>query len=59
MLYDSDACTSAMKWDRTPLEGPDVLEPGYESLRINRNETALFGLAAIENLALVGDRAPK
>ncbi|MFJ1646482.1 hypothetical protein [Streptomyces sp. NPDC088258] len=48
-----------MKWDRTPLDGPDVLEPGYENLRINRNETALFGLAAIENLALVGDRAPK
>ncbi|WP_329071352.1 exo-rhamnogalacturonan lyase family protein [Streptomyces sp. NBC_01429] len=58
-FYDSDAYTSAMKWDKTPLEGPDVLEPGYENLRINSNETALFGLAAIQNLALVGDRIPR
>ncbi|WP_326612793.1 Tat pathway signal sequence domain protein [Streptomyces scopuliridis] len=55
-FYDSDGYTAAMVWDKTPLAGPDVLEPGYENLRINSNETALFGLAAIQNLALVGDR---
>ena len=58
-FYDSDAYTSDMVWDKTRLEGPDVLEPGYENVRINTNDTALFGLAAIQNLALVGDRIPK
>ncbi|MFJ5102682.1 Tat pathway signal sequence domain protein [Streptomyces sp. NPDC088554] len=57
-FYNSDAFTAAMVWDKKPLEGPTVLEPGYENLRINSNETALFGLAAIQNLALVGDRMP-
>ncbi|MFE4055856.1 Tat pathway signal sequence domain protein [Streptomyces sp. NPDC059096] len=58
-FYDSDAYTSAMVWDKKRIEGPDVLEPGWENLRINSNETALFGLAAIQNLALVGDSIPK
>ncbi|MGW4235378.1 exo-rhamnogalacturonan lyase family protein [Streptomyces sp. NPDC004749] len=57
-FYDSDAYTSDMDWGRTRIEGPDVLEPGWENVRVNSNETALFGLAAIQNLALVGDRMP-
>ncbi|MFI9583285.1 Tat pathway signal sequence domain protein [Streptomyces sp. NPDC052236] len=57
-FHNSDGYTSTMVWDKTQLEGPDVLEPGYENLRVNTNETALFGLAAIQNLALVGDKLP-
>ncbi|MDT9686030.1 Tat pathway signal sequence domain protein, partial [Streptomyces sp. TRM76323] len=53
-FYDSDGYTKAMKWEKTPLKGPQVLEPGYEHLWISTNTTALFGLAAIQNLALVG-----
>ncbi|MEU0270534.1 Tat pathway signal sequence domain protein [Streptomyces sp. NPDC006307] len=57
-FYRSDGYTTAMTWQKTPLEGPDVLEPGYEHLWISTNTTALFGLAAIQNLALVGDQMP-
>jgi hypothetical protein len=57
-FYDSDGYTKAMKWEKTPLTGPQVLEPGYEHLWISTNTTALFGLAAIQNLALVGDKMP-
>ncbi|MFJ8647587.1 Tat pathway signal sequence domain protein [Streptomyces sp. NPDC093546] len=57
-FYRSDGYTTAMAWEKTPLEGPDVLEPGYEHLWISTNTTALFGLAAIQNLALVGDKMP-
>ncbi|MEW1720342.1 Tat pathway signal sequence domain protein [Streptomyces sp. NPDC093109] len=58
-FYSSDGYTKAMVWDKTPLKGPDVLEPGYENLEISTNTTALFGLAAIQNLALVGDSIPR
>ncbi|ORT55729.1 Tat pathway signal sequence domain protein [Streptomyces sp. CB03238] len=54
----SDGYTTAMKWEKTPLQGPTVLEPGYEHLWISTNTTALFGLAGIQNLALIGDRIP-
>ncbi|MER5252848.1 Tat pathway signal sequence domain protein [Streptomyces sp. NPDC002855] len=57
-FHDSDGYTKAMSWAKADVEGPAVLEPGYENLRINTNETALFGLAAIQNLALVGDELP-
>ncbi|KUH40688.1 MULTISPECIES: hypothetical protein [Streptomyces] len=58
-FLDSDGYTTAMTWEKTPLEGPAVLEPGYEHLAISTNTTALFGLAAIQNLALIGDRIPR
>ncbi|MFF8842015.1 Tat pathway signal sequence domain protein [Streptomyces sp. NPDC015127] len=54
----SDGYTVAMNWSRTELEGPAVLEPGYENPAISTNDTAQYGLAAIQNLALVGDRLP-
>ncbi|WP_199547833.1 Tat pathway signal sequence domain protein [Streptomyces sp. N35] len=57
-FFKSDGYTSATDWSKTELEGPSVLEPGYENLKVNTNETALFGLAAIQNLALVGDKIP-
>ncbi|WP_137991761.1 Tat pathway signal sequence domain protein [Streptomyces vilmorinianum] len=57
-FHNSDGYTSAMVWDKTPVQGPAALEPGYEHLWISTNTTALFGLAAIQNLALVGDSLP-
>jgi hypothetical protein len=35
-----------------------ALVPGTEASWVSTNDTALYGLAAIENLALVGDRMP-
>ncbi|MFK4071521.1 Tat pathway signal sequence domain protein [Streptomyces sp. NPDC029674] len=58
-FHDSDGYTRAMKWERTRIEGPATLEPGHEHPRVSTNETALFGLAAIQNLALIGDELPK
>ncbi|MFH8607455.1 Tat pathway signal sequence domain protein [Streptomyces sp. NPDC018029] len=57
-FHDSDGYTRAMKWERTRIEGPAALEPGHEHPRVSTNETALFGLAAIQNLALIGDKLP-
>lgn len=57
-FHTSDGYTRAMVWDKTPVKGPAALEPGYEHLWISTNTTALFGLAAIQNLALVGDSLP-
>lgn len=54
----SDGYTGAMVWDKTPVQGSAALEPGYEHLWISTNTTALYGLAAIQNLALVGDHLP-
>ncbi|WP_395365794.1 Tat pathway signal sequence domain protein [Streptomyces sp. YH02] len=54
----SDGYTAAMVWNKTPVQGPAALEPGYEHLWISTNTTALYGLAAIQNLALVGDHLP-
>ncbi|MFI9293591.1 exo-rhamnogalacturonan lyase family protein [Streptomyces gardneri] len=54
----SDGYTAAMVWDKTPVQGSAALEPGYEHLWISTNTTALYGLAAIQNLALVGDHLP-
>jgi len=38
------------------LSGPDVLRPVEEARRVSTNGTAQWGLAAIQCLALVGDR---
>jgi hypothetical protein len=45
-------------WKTTGLKGPDVLNPGPEAAWVSTNSTALYGLAAIQNLALLGDRLP-
>ena len=36
--------------------GPEVLNPVDEASWVDTNTTALYGLAAIQNLALIGDR---
>ncbi|MGC4073724.1 MAG: Tat pathway signal sequence domain protein [Nibricoccus sp.] len=41
------------------IEGPDVLNPVDENPRVSTNATAQWGLAAIQNLALVPDSLPQ
>ena len=43
----------------TRLEGPDVLNPVDESLSVSTNDASQWGLAAIQNLALIGDALPQ
>ncbi|MFM9662980.1 exo-rhamnogalacturonan lyase family protein, partial [Streptomyces scabiei] len=40
------------------VTGPVALVPGSEATWVATNDTALYGLAAIENLALLGHRMP-
>ncbi|QOV39574.1 Tat pathway signal sequence domain protein [Streptomyces ferrugineus] len=45
-------------WSTKKIEGPTALVPGSEASWVSTNATALYGLAAIQNLALVGDKMP-
>ncbi|WP_392969571.1 Tat pathway signal sequence domain protein [Streptomyces sp. LN245] len=57
-FYSSDGYTEASPWKTEKLSGPVTLVPGSEANWVYTNDTALYGLAAIENLALLGDRMP-
>jgi hypothetical protein len=41
------------------VAGPDVLNPVDEVPWVSTNETAQWGLAAIQNLALIGAALPR
>jgi len=41
-----------------PLAGPAVLNPVAEAAWVSTNDSAQWGLAAIQNLALIGDSLP-
>lgn len=45
-------------WSTKEVEGPTGLVAGREAAWVSTNTTALYGLAAIQNLAPVGDRMP-
>ena len=45
-------------WSTKKVEGPTGLVSGSEASWVSTNTTALYGLAAIQNLALVGDKMP-
>ncbi|WP_221358816.1 Tat pathway signal sequence domain protein [Streptomyces beigongshangae] len=45
-------------WSTKKVEGPMGLVEGREAAWVSTNATALYGLAAIQNLALIGDRMP-
>ncbi|KQX89727.1 MULTISPECIES: hypothetical protein [Streptomyces] len=45
-------------WSTKRIEGPTGPVEGGEAAWVSTNSTALYGLAAIQNLALVGDRMP-
>ncbi|MFD4598516.1 Tat pathway signal sequence domain protein [Streptomyces sp. NPDC058464] len=57
-FYSSDGYTESSPWKTEPLSGPVALVAGAEASWVSSNDTALYGLAAIENLALLGDRMP-
>lgn len=49
---------ASVSWKTTKIEGPDALVPGVEAPWVSTNATAQYGLAAIQNLALLGDKLP-
>ncbi|MDN3264648.1 Tat pathway signal sequence domain protein [Streptomyces sp. CSDS2] len=57
-FYASDGYTESSPWKTEKLTGPATLVEGAEAAWVSTNDTALYGLAAIENLALLGDRMP-
>ncbi|MFF9023423.1 exo-rhamnogalacturonan lyase family protein [Streptomyces eurythermus] len=57
-FYNSDGYTESSPWKTEKLTGPAGLVEGGEAAWVSTNDTALYGLAAIENLALLGDRMP-
>lgn len=57
-FYGSDGYTESSPWKTEKLTGPVTLVEGSEASWVSSNVTALYGLAAIENLALLGDRMP-
>lgn len=57
-FYSSDGYMESSPWKTEPLSGPATLVAGGEAAWVSTNDTALYGLAAIENLALLGDKMP-
>ncbi|MFF2129124.1 Tat pathway signal sequence domain protein [Streptomyces olivochromogenes] len=57
-FYSSDGYMESSPWKTEPLSGPVTLVPGSEANWVSSNDSALYGLAAIENLALLGDKMP-
>ncbi|GHH20927.1 Tat pathway signal sequence domain protein [Streptomyces lanatus] len=57
-FYNSDGYKEAAAWKTEELSGPVALVAGSEASWVSTNDTALYGLAAIENLALLGDKMP-
>ncbi|MFE1310180.1 Tat pathway signal sequence domain protein [Streptomyces sp. NPDC058755] len=57
-FYSSDGYTESSPWKTEKLTGPAALVAGSEASWVSTNDTALYGLAAIENLALLGDKMP-
>lgn len=57
-FYNSDGYRESAPWATKEVGGPVTLVPGSEADWVYTNDTALYGLAAIENLALLGDRMP-
>lgn len=45
-------------WKTEKASGPVTTVAGSEANWVHTDDTALYGLAAIENLALLGDRMP-
>ncbi|MEU9371430.1 Tat pathway signal sequence domain protein [Streptomyces avermitilis] len=57
-FYSSDGYLESSPWKTEKLSGPVTLVAGSEANWVSSNDTALYGLAAIENLALLGDKMP-
>ncbi|HEX7350185.1 Tat pathway signal sequence domain protein [Brachybacterium sp.] len=50
-----NALVGERDWHRTRIDGPTVLEPVDEAPFVSTNDAAQYGLAAIQNLALIGE----
>ncbi|WP_327423983.1 Tat pathway signal sequence domain protein [Streptomyces sp. NBC_01230] len=57
-FYKSDGYQESAPWKTEKVSGPVATVAGSEANWVYTNDTALYGLAAIENLALLGDRMP-
>ena len=57
-FYDADGYKESAPRKAEKVSGPTALVAGSEAPWVSTNDTALYGLAAIENLALLGDRMP-
>ncbi|MEV8568832.1 Tat pathway signal sequence domain protein [Streptomyces sp. NPDC051322] len=57
-FYNSDGYKESAPWTTEKVTGPVTLVPGSEANWVYTNDTSLYGLAAIENLALLGDKMP-
>ncbi len=55
---EPDATENPRPMQTTRIEGPNVLNPVNEATWVSTNDTAQWGLAAIQNLALIGDSLP-
>ncbi|KAI9151359.1 hypothetical protein HJFPF1_08561 [Paramyrothecium foliicola] len=54
-FYNSDGFTAATEWKTTFVGGSKVLVPVNETDFVSTNAYALYGLAATENLAYIGE----
>ncbi|TDE89278.1 Tat pathway signal sequence domain protein [Occultella glacieicola] len=54
-MVNVNALCRERHWARTRVDGPGVLEPVDEAPFVSTNDASQFGLAAIQNLALIGD----
>ncbi|KAK1961820.1 hypothetical protein LY78DRAFT_280404 [Colletotrichum sublineola] len=54
-FFDSDGLKQTAPWDTVRFDGSAVLAPVDEAAWISTNDAALYGQAAIVNLALIGD----
>jgi hypothetical protein len=57
-FYTSDGYQESAPWRTEKASGPVTTVAGSEANWVHTNDTALYGLAAIENLVLLGDRMP-
>lgn len=53
-----NALVAEDQWVRTRLDDAFVLEPVDEAVFVSTNDAAQYGLAAIQNLALIGEHLP-
>ena len=56
---NSDGMVGRADWSVERVAGPTVLEPVDEAAFLGTNGCAQYGLSAIQNLALIGDRLPE
>jgi hypothetical protein len=57
-FYNTDGFKADAPWKTERVEGSKVLFPIDEAAWVNTNDVGQYGLAAIENLALIGEYLP-